>query len=83
LAAGCACSRSDAGCGGIWPSPESRFTHGVTHTTVRTPSARIRAIIPWASGNWWGLNLQVLYWVAHGLSMTTASSGIAWRRKPS
>ncbi len=83
MGAGWACRRSDAGWGGIWPSRESRLTHGVTHTTVRTPSARIREIIPWASGNWWGLNFQVLYCVAHGESMTIASSGIALRRKPS
>ena len=41
----------DAGWGGICPSRESTLTHGVTHTTVRTPSARMREIIPWASGN--------------------------------
>ena len=47
----------------------------MTQTTVRTPSARIRAIIPGASGNWWGLNSQVLYCVSHGESITIASSG--------
>ncbi len=48
----------------------------MTHTTVRTPAARIEEIIQAASGNWWGLNSQVLYWVAHGESMTIASSGM-------
>ena len=55
----------------------------MTHTTVRTPSARSVEIIPSASGNWCGLNSQVLYWVAHGESITIASSGIPLSRKPS
>ena len=48
----------------------------MAHTTVRTPARRIVAIIPGASGNWWGLNSQVLYCVAQGESITIASSGI-------
>ena len=52
----------------------------MTHTTVRTPSARMRVTSPGASGNWWGLNSQVLYCVSHGESMTIASSGSEWFR---
>ena len=66
---------ADSGPGGRCPSLESRFTHGVTHTTVRTPCSRMRAISPGASGNWCGLNSHVLYWVSHGESSTIASSG--------
>ncbi len=43
----------------------------------------MRPISPGASGNWWGLNSQVLYWVAHGESITIASSGMSCRRIPS
>jgi len=42
----------------------------------------MQRIIHSASGNWWWLNSHVLYWVAHGESMTIASSGMWWRRKP-
>ncbi len=72
--------RRDAGSGGIWPSTDSRFTHGVIHTTVRTPAARSRATIASGSGNWCGLKAQVLYWVSHGESMTIASSGMRCQR---
>ena len=39
-------SAADASSGGYWPSRESRFTHGVTHTTVRTPSSRSAFQVP-------------------------------------
>ena len=65
---------------GRWPSAESRFIQGVTQTTVRTPSARIRRISPGGSGNWYGLKRQVLYWVSQGESITIASSGSSCSR---
>ena len=56
--------------------------HGVHHSTVRTPSSRNCRTIPGASGNWWGLNSQVLYCVDQGESITIASSAISLRRNP-
>jgi hypothetical protein len=67
---------------GLRPSLESMLTHGVTQRTVRTPSVRIIDTIHAASGDWCGLNSQVLYWVAHGESITIASSGMPCRRNP-
>ena len=58
------------------------FVHGTTQTTVRTPSARIRATIPAKSGNWWGFGIQVLYCVSHGESRTIASSGMSCQPQP-
>ena len=52
----------------------------MTHTTVRTPSSRIRLINPGASGNWCGLNSQVLYCVSQGESITIASSAMRLSR---
>ena len=54
---------------------DSMLTHGVIQTTVRTPVARILPIRPSGSGNWCGLNSQVLYCVSQGESRTIASSG--------
>ena len=47
------------------------FTHGVTHTTVRTPAARKSRTIAVKSVNWCGLGSHVLYCVSHGESSTT------------
>ncbi|CAB4935956.1 unannotated protein [freshwater metagenome] len=60
VSAGRRCIRIDAGSDGDWPPAESTLTHGVTQTTVRTPSSSRRRTIPAKSGNWWGLGRQVL-----------------------
>jgi hypothetical protein len=51
------------------------LTQGVIQTTVRTPALLSLAISALGSGNWCGLNRQVLYCVSQGESSTIASSG--------
>ncbi len=82
MEAGARCSARVCLPGGICPSSDSTFTHGVTQTTVRTPASRNSRTIPVKSGNWWGLGIQVLYCVSQGESSTTASSAIAFSAQP-